>query len=233
MSNQYYDFLTTRLVGWLDDQNINFGDRFYLLLNSMDEVNAFVETLKNTTNNNPLKFDMRDDGLNFEGLSLEIQDKKVIFVNTSDGVSQDFFVTLRNRVSDQQGIWQNTVLFFICHEALDSIVGGAFDVSKQDGPFNPDAIKRSLKEEVEKTDLSKAQKNILEIFSTKLIEDESMYFTLNDFENVFSIIEAKKITEDDFISLGYFPDFQIETLAVDRKQAEKRLEENRAAFQKI
>lgn len=229
MLNQYYKFLSNRVIGWLKGQkNIEDGDRFFILLDDKSEVFNFFRELKK--NPNVQGFNARSDGLDFETIYLLVNGKKVLFVATEDEVTQDFLVTIRNRVSEQKGIWQETSVFFIVHDGLDSIIRGSFDVSQKDAPFNISGIKQEMKNKVKENMLLKSyEKSALELYIDEISKYENTI--LKDFETIFSIMEQGEISKEDYNKMGYFYDSQLESF--EKKDFEQRLKSNQEIYSEI
>ncbi|MDK1716319.1 helicase HerA domain-containing protein [Dellaglioa algida] len=231
MSNQYYKFLVERLINWFKEQRISSGSRYYLNLDQNNEVNQFYRAFEESSTIVVENFTINQKDVQFSGKMVNINDVKILFVPATDNMNSDFLVTLRNRVSLQEGKWEGTALFIVCTEILDSISGGAMNVSHGNGPFSIDKIKLELKSEIEKSTLSTSNKIILEEFKKNIILEDSMNLTLLDFAGIFSILEKSDITPDDYKTMGYFYDQQLQTFDVDN--VKKRLQENKQDFQKI
>jgi DNA phosphorothioation-dependent restriction protein DptH len=232
MLNQYYDFLVNKLLGWLENEKLNPGDRFYLILNNQGEVNSFVDSLKRSSSEQFYSFNLENEGISYKTISYEINGIKVVFANTATNVTQDFLVTLRNRVGQQNGIWQDTVLIFICNDVLDSIVGGSTSLMKVGNPFHIQTMRKNLTDEIKKASLSEANDKILRHMVMEKFSDEQTKLTLLDFASVYSLLNKKVLELSDFNELGYFYDRQLETFK-DNGSIEKRLEMNSQIYQKI
>lgn len=161
MSNQFYNFLDKELRAYLNSTSLNAGDRFFLILNNDDEISSLKTAIENSKDKKVNSF--RSNEFSFETIYYMINDKKVIFVFAHDGVTNDFLVTIRNKVSLQKGEWENSVVIFLMKEDLDSITGGSLDLSKKGAPFHTNSLKQNLDKIVNKENhsLEKHESEIL------------------------------------------------------------------------
>lgn len=229
MSNRYYNFLSKRLIQWLNRRNnLKSGDKYFVLLDNQDEATNFYESLDSA--NFSGKFAFHSQKFGYSTVGLEKDGVKVLFVAPIKGITQDFLVTVRNRVNANQGEWKNTAVFFIVYDTLDSIIGGSFDVSQKDAPFHIKTIRSEAKAEINlQKSLSLGKRKALELYLEEITDNSSTI--LKDYETVFSILEKGKIEAEDFNSMGYFPDKSLET--IPENAIEERLRFNHKMFGKI
>lgn len=227
MSNLYYNFLANRLVKWLDTrEDLNVGDKYFTLFNNNNEAENFYYSLESQEFKGKEFFYSKE--FNYKTISLKKGKCNVLFVAPIKGITQDFLVTVRNRVNASVGEWENTAVFFIVYDALDSIIGGAFDASQKDGPFYTKRLYQTVNMEVEaQSKLSFGEKEALKVY-IKNISDNSI---LKDYETIFSILEKGEISVSDFNEMGYFPDNSLDTIPKDVIEA--RLESNQKMFSRI
>lgn len=231
MSNQYYNFLNKELLKYFKNSRVESGDRYFLILNNNEELNKLKHSITLSEKYKVHKFVSNE--FNFETFFYKLKDIKLIFIFADEGVTHDFLVTIRNKVSLQKNEWKDSIAVFIIKEDLDSITGGAFDLSKQGAPFNNSSLRKNLDKILDSSEnnLSSYESTILKFIVSKNFEDELVKYTLMDFESVFSIIEQGEIDDDDYLNLGIFKDKQIGTYT--DKEIKKRLEENKTLFDTV
>lgn len=229
MSNRYYNFLSNRLIQWLNRRNnLKSGDKYFVLLDSLAEATNFYESLESVNFSGKLAF--QSEEFSYSTVGLEKDKVKVLFVSPIKEVTQDFLVTVRNRVNANQGEWENTAVFFIVFDALDSIIGGSFDVSQKDAPFHIKTIRSEVKAEIDsQKSLSIGKRKALELYLEEITDSSNTI--LKDYETVFSILEKGEIEEEDFNSMGYFPDKSLDS--IPENAIEERLRDNHKMFDKI
>lgn len=233
MSNQFYNFLDKELRAYLNSTSLNAGDRFFLILNNDDEISSLKTAIENSKDKKVNSF--RSNEFSFETIYYMINDKKVIFVFAHDGVTNDFLVTIRNKVSLQKGEWENSVVIFLMKEDLDSITGGSLDLSKKGAPFHTNSLKQNLDKIVNKENhsLEKHESEILKFVIERKFSDELVKYTLLDFESVFSIIQQGEIKKEDYLKLELFEDKQLKSFSNSTKDIKNRLIENSDLFETV
>lgn len=231
MSSQYYNFLSGKLISFLEESTLNSGDRYFLILNNEAEIEKLQRAIYHTENKKIKMFESKE--FQFSTESIEIQNHNVIFVFAKQGVKNDFLVTIRNKVSLQENEWKNSIVIFVISEDLDSITGGAFDLAKQGAPFHTRTLRNDLKKQVSnrKSQLEDHEKIVMEFVINNTFDDELVKYTLMDFEAVFSIIEQGKIDKENYFQLGLFEDKQIGTFS--NKEIKNRLEKNKELFDDV
>lgn len=231
MSNQYYNFLNKELLKYFQNSYITPGDRYFLILNNDEELYKLKYSVCNNKSNEIHKFISNE--FDFETVSYKLKNINVIFIFANEGITHDFLVTIRNKVSLQKDEWKNSIVVFMIKEDLDSITGGAFDLSKKGAPFHTSSLRNNLFSILtnKNNNIKKHEAKILNFIVKRNFDDELIRYTLMDFEAVFSIIEQGEITTNDYINLGIFKDKQVETY--QDKDIEKRLEVNKNLFDLI
>lgn len=229
MLNQYYKFLSNRLIQWLDNrETLKAGDKYFVLLDDIAEATNFYHSLSKSNYPNKTKFESSE--FDYETFSYKKDDVNVLFVAPINGITQDFLVTVRNRVNANNAEWQNTAVFFIVFDALDSIIGGSFDVTQQDGPFSISKIKSEVIKDISNNQsLSLGQKKALDLYVKDVTNNSNT--VLKDYETLFSILEKSSIDDEDFNNMGFFPDRSLDT--IPENVMDKRLESNKSMFQKV
>ena len=233
MSNKFYNYLSDKLIKFFNTNEIRYGDKFFIQFDEHDRVDEFYNALKEDLQN-VVAFEYQhenSDSLYKTFASVLENDVKVIVVNSNE-VSLDYLVTLRNQVTTQEGVWENSALLLICYDTIDSIYDGMRNLEKEDMPFNINTIKDNLKDEIDSSKtLSKVDKAVSKFYLDKKVED-AFQTTLWDYEDILSIINKGEIEEGDYKNLGLFPDSTLDTYKTT-KQKENRLQENAENFEYV
>lgn len=234
MSNQFYEFISSELLSYLDHNNITPGDRYFLILNDYNEINNVKSAVENNSTYRKQIFEAPE--YNFSTLNFNLEHSDVIFVFISEEITHDFLVTLRNKVSNQEDIWKNKSVVFVINEDLDSITGGSFDLSKQGAPFHQttlkDKIKKLIKDTSELNSLGSVEKEVLSYILDTRFDDEFVRYTLMDFEGIYSIYQKQSITDDDYKNLELFKDKQLSSFS-HKNDVRKRLEKNKELYNDV
>lgn len=231
MLSQFYSYLNKELFKYVEKSEVHSGDRFYLIMNNDEELRKLKQSIQYSKEINVMKF--YSEEFDYETLYCNIKEKKVIFVFADEGITHDFLVTVRNKVSLQENEWNNSIAIFFIKEDLDSITGGAFNLSKRGAPFHNKSLRANLANilKKEKEKLGEEEVEILKFVVDKNFEDDLIKYALMDFEAIYSIIEQGYISSEDYFKLGLFKDKQINTYS--EKEIAKRLEENKQLFDTV
>lgn len=231
MLNQFYKYLSESLITYLKNQSFEGGERFYLQFDNQDQVKDFYEVLKEEEASEPFHY-QHEYGSLYETFALKLNSEvKVVVASTSENVTPDFLVTLRNQVGEQKDGWKNTALLSICHENLDSIKGGSSDLQKEGMPFNVKSILGTLKEKIDSSELNKADKEVLHFHLTKKLNEAFIQTSLWDYEEILGFLKQGKIKKEEYSRLGLFFDNYLDQYTPS--QMKKRLEENYGLFEKV
>lgn len=230
MLEEYYEFLCKRLIRWMNNVEMVPGDRYVLSFEEHTQVQDFIAALTKLPTVRKTPIDARHRDLSALTIYAKKSDIRLIVVST-ENMTPDYLVSLRNRVGKQQGIWANTALLFISNQVLDSINSGAKDISRNGGPFNLNELRKNLHKEIDNSgDLSEKEQTVLKAMVQAYFKGEQVY-TLMDFAEIYAIIEKGTIEKKDYTKLGYFSDKSI--LTYEDNDIEKRLVDNRTDFEKI
>ena len=232
MLNQFYKYLSEKTLDYFYDDHIKKGDRFFIELDEDEQVNKLYDIFKEIGNVknicNSFNYKHEDGQNEYKTFSLLINGVNLV-VAKSTNIKTDFLVTLRNQVTNQEGVWRETALLIICNEQLDSISNGMRNIRKDGMPLSIKSITDNLVEEINHSkQLSKADKEITKFSLDRINNDISFEYSLWDFENILSIIQSGKVTDDDLKELELFKDEKLGNY--DARKMKTRLKENHEEF---
>jgi DNA phosphorothioation-dependent restriction protein DptH len=230
MLNQFYNYLSDKLITFFESQSLEGGERFYLQFDEESQVKNFYRALNEQDVAETYTY-QHEKGSPYNTFSLIIGNIRVVVAATVDQVTPDFLVTLRNQAGEQSGTWKDTALLSICHETLDSIRGGSSDLQKEGMPFHANSITKTLQQEIEASNLSKAEKEVAGFHLRKKLEDMVLQPALSDFAEVLGLLSQGSIKEQNYSALGLFYDEHL--YQYKPSQMRKRLEENHEFFEKV
>ncbi len=234
MSNQFYEYLSKKLIDFFENEGILEGSKFFMLFDEKEQLCNFNDSLKEIGESNLIcsRFDF-EHPISKETYStylLNIKGKKLI-IASSLSASSGFLVTLRNCVGDQIGDFKNSSLLILYHQSIDSIESGTRDLQKEGMPLSIDNITKNLDNDIEDCPkLSTSSKEVIKFFLSNQIND-FYENTLWDYETIYNIILKGKIDPEDMLSMGLFVDDQLENLRPEK--IIKRLSDNFNIFNKI
>ena len=233
MSNQFYDYLSNKLIDYFTENNLLKGDKFFIRFDEDEQVFLFYDSLRNVGKSTLLYSDftyIHDVSQKpYKTYCIEMNGVKLV-VADSLNVNVDYLVTLRNQATSQEGVWENSALLVICNDAIDSIYSGMRDLQKEGMPFNVKSISENLEDEIKHSkELSPSDKEIAK-FSLENQGEDLFLTTLWDYETILSIINKGRIDNEDLRELGLFRDDQLDQYPSNVK---KRLKENHETFMEV
>lgn len=238
MSEEFYKYISTKLLDTFSSVGqIKNGDKFFIEFDEISQVKNLYDNLKevainygNNTKVKTFKFQY-NYGNPYETYSISFNTLKLV-IASSDNVTSDYLVTLRNAVTEQKEVWENTALLIIGVNLIDSIQNGMKDLQKKSMPFNINSLTDNLRSEIfSNNNLNKYEKECLNFHLDNMLND-MFETTLWDYEDVLSIINQGKILDEQYPKLGLFPDNKINE--ENRKQTlKKRIKENHNEFERI
>ncbi|MDA1810949.1 MULTISPECIES: DNA phosphorothioation-dependent restriction protein DptH [Bacillus] len=229
MSNEFYNYICELLLGDFKNRSIKAGDRFYLQLDKVEDVENLVEAFQEQKNVKQFVY-KHELGEPYKTFSVEIQNVQLVIAYTNENVKPDFLVTLRNQVGEQKGVWKDTALLSIVSEQLDSIQGGSSDLQKDGMPLHPNSIVKGLRQEIESSMLDKTAQIIL-IENMEMIKQEQAHqqVTFFEFEEIFSTLAKGTIEDKDYQKFAVFKDEELATFKGNKQK--ERLIANRELYE--
>lgn len=229
MSTQFYKEIAKILHDFFDSSNIKKGDRYYLQLDSTEEVEQLINVLQENEGTRIFKY-KHELGEEYRTFAIPYNSILLVVAHTSDNVKPDFLVTLRNLVGEQEGEWENTALLSIVSGQLDSIQGGSSDLQKEGMPLHPVSVYSNLKNEIQDSSLGLVDKIILLDNLEHLMDDYVLHqITFLDFEDIITILHKGKIGDKEYQKFGLFKDPDLATFK--GKDQQERLKSNREFFE--
>jgi len=237
MSNQFYEYVTKKINGHFLVNTPQPGDKYYLQLEEESHVKYLKDYLEQEASERVKMFEYELNGVTeYRTIAIDYGTSELIIATQIEGIQPDFFVKLRNLVSEQEGEGVNRSLLVIYHGQLDSIDGGGANLQKEGMPLNPQKILEELKSELKQ--MAERKGALVEVidFHLKEIEEEFSSFkgvSFFDFEEILSLMQKSELSKSDFLTLRFFHDQELESFVQtsSKKEIRERLRENRDLFE--
>ncbi|TYR36158.1 DNA phosphorothioation-dependent restriction protein DptH [Sphingobacterium phlebotomi] len=231
--NPLYKYISQLIVEFLTIQEIQPGERYNLYMEEKSNVRQLYEALRKE---DPLRthqfaYKHPEGSDTFESFTIQIGQTKVL-VASSENATEDYFTMLRNCISDQSAGFENTALFILYSQKLESISGGSGNLEKDGMPLHylsfRDRVSRDIDESSSlETHEKEILKSVLKFKTKSVLEDNNSIF---DYESVVSILSKGRIDTEDFRKLGLFPH---EELASKGNKIEEDIQRNYNLFGEI
>lgn len=249
MSNPFYKYISNQLVVFFEQEATrNKTDRYYLYLPTEEIIKNIYKEFKKLANIEPFVYKHEKGTKPYETIAIILGDLKYVIASTMNNTNIDFLVTLRNEMSEQKGEWKNTSLILLCDTLNDSVRGGNQDLIGEGFPLHVSQIVGNLEDLLKDSKLNAIEQKVT---SHYLNRREAEHYIENssflDFEEVLSLVHKGELEHEDYRSLQYFEDAELQNLikeqekvtkdSVKWKQIERkidnRLKENNQQFEEI
>ncbi|WP_455644948.1 DNA phosphorothioation-dependent restriction protein DptH [Methanosphaera sp.] len=240
-NEEFYDYLSNKLIDYFkENNNISEGLGFYIHFDEKYQVEFLYNSLKKIANENRIysefKYTHKNSETPYNTYSIKINDVKLVIAAEINDITHAFFTTLRNQVKknktddDYDNVWENTALLVIYNNPIDSIQDGMENLEKKGRPFHVDSISNSLEDDINNSELSREDKEIVK-FSLKE-QDEDLYSTtIWDYENILGIINKGYVDDKDYKELELFKDDNLTEETA--RNIQKNLKENHETFLEV
>lgn len=230
MSNEFYEYIALTLLTYFQSQAeaISPGSRYCLKLDTPDLVENVYNALSSVLEKKSIKGSFDYNGV-YQTYTLRLKENKELVIAAKvGGITDDFFTSLRNN-----DLTENRFpILIITHSTIDSITSGTADLSAKGMPFHAQTLIDELSNDIKETPFSLYDKTLLE---TQLNEHASDRFSekssLLVYSDVISLVNKGRIEQDDYYTLGYFPDEN--AYKYNENDIEDNLKRNRKYFELI
>lgn len=231
MSNEFYDYIAKNTLNFFqcNIESMRPGERYCLKLDNEDMVKGVDTALRAATIQNGIQGTYTySDAYSTFTIKLG-EDHEVVVASKIDGMTDDFLATLRNA----ELTVKHFPILMITHSAIDTITSGTGDLAAKGMPFHAQAIIQKIKDDIEKAQLSVADKTLLEFeLGLKQGDRFSDKSSLFEYAELLAVLGRGYIQDSDFPTFGLLPDPTISTWE-DTKKIKERLLDNHSLFEKI
>ena len=141
MSKEFFNYIATRIIGFFEQEceNLHQGDRFCFKLDNGELVQSVYDALHEATATKDIQgsFKYQDS---YSTFTIKLMDAEVIVAAQVDGMTDDFFATLRNI---PLSVNRNPILMITC-TPIDTISSATRDLSAKGMPFHSDELLRTI-----------------------------------------------------------------------------------------
>ena len=231
MSNQFYSYLSNRIINFFKQNPLTPGSKYNIQFETEEQVRQLYEKLKDNTLYREYEYKDINGNVKYRSYELDFNGLRLIISSTIDNVQPDFLTRLRNMVGLESG-YENKAILFIHNTTLDSIIGGTESFSKGGMPFHIDSIQKDIKLKLSQDTFSEVDKSIIELDldrkKNNLFSDNISVF---EYEEVLDILNKGYISRDQYKNFGLFYDDKLKDF--NGNELRNRLKENASYFNKV
>lgn len=232
-SSQLYKYVSNLIIGYFKSQKIQSGDRFNLYLEDRENIEYLYDSLEHNSIASIEQFSYThpEGGEAYTTFCLLIGDTKVI-IASSAFASEDYFTMLRNKVADQNDVFEGTAILILFSGKLDSLLGGSGSLIKEGMPLHYSRFKNQIEQDIEHNSTLKKYeklilKSVLDRKTKSVVEDNNSIF---DYEQVINSLQKGAVDVNDYRFLGLFPQAELSSKHGDLS---KDLESNFNLYEKF
>lgn len=231
MSKEFFNYIATRIIGFFEQEceNLHQGDRFCFKLDNGELVQSVYDALHEATATKDIQgsFKYQDS---YSTFTIKLMDAEVIVAAQVDGMTDDFFATLRNI---PLSVNRNPILMITC-TPIDTISSATRDLSAKGMPFHSDELLRTIENSIEEASLSVADHILLvHELKRKKADRYADQKSLFEYKSLLTAVCTGKVSEEGWIDFRLLPDGDDLALISDPKRQEQRIEDNHREFERI
>ena len=223
----FSEFLVDHFIAWAEN-NCEAG-RYQLISPNFDSSIELYHAFMNN-NSSANSFECKGEILSY----IACNNIKVIPVLHNDqdgeGFTENYISFLRDEVSSQKGVFENSALLVIHNSLLDTLINSAKDISNDKSVFSPIEIKKSLAALIDEKDSpngEKVSRILLDYQYDLILEDKGSMF---GFRALYDAISDGDIR---FHEIGLLEDPAILNMTGNDEQVRKRLDSNQKLHNQI
>ncbi len=231
MLKEFYNYIANNTISFFRSKESNLcqGERYCLKLDNEEMVKEVDDALRERTSQENIQGEYEYKNI-YKTFTIRLsKDMEIVVASKIDGMTDDFLATLRNAELTEK----KHPILMITHSPIDTITSGTGDLSSKGMPFYATSIIGKIKEDMKNTQLSIADKVLLEIELKRKQSDRfSDKTSLYEYSNLLTVLGRGYIKKEDYpeFLLLYDPDSKNWT---DEKNLNKRVKENYQLFERI
>lgn len=230
MSKEFFNYIATRIIGFFEEEsdNLHDADRYCFKLDNMELVKCAYEALEAVTAAKDIQgvFEHKDS---YRTFTIKLADTEVVVAAQVDGMTDDFFATLRNIPLSSN---KCPILMITCVSPKDTIKNATRDLSDKGMPFHSDALLKTIENSIEDAALSTADHVLLtHELKRKKSDRYADKRSLFEYKSLLTAVCAGKVSNECWIDFRLLPDHDDLALITDVKKQEQRIEDNHKEFE--
>lgn len=231
MSNEFYNYIANNTLCFFQGKasELRPGERYCLKLDNEEMVQGVDLALRTRTAQNHIQgsYSYKDVYTTFTILLSE--ELEVVVASKINGMTDDFLATLRNAELTSR----HYPIIMITHSAIDTITSGTGDLSANGMPFHVDSIIGKIKTDIQKAQLSIADKTLLEVeLERKQTDRFSDKSSLYEYGDILTVLGRGIVVDEDYREFSLIFDPESKAM-VDVKKIRERLKDNHSIFERI
>lgn len=231
MSKEFFNYIATRIIGFFEQEcdNLHDGDRFCFKLDNYELVQDVYEALEEVTKTKGIQ-GVFEHQASYRTFTIKLVDAEVIVAAQIDGMTNDYFATLRNL---PLSVNKSPFLMITC-APIDTIKSATRDLASKGMPFHSDELLKTIEESIEESSLSATDHILLSYeLKRKKTDRHADKKSLFEYKSLLTAVCTGKVSQECWFDFRLLPDSEDLALISDSKKQEQRIEDNHREFDKI
>lgn len=231
MLEEFYNYIATRIISYFEQEcdNLHEADRFCFRLDNANLVQKVNDALRSITLKKDIQgtFAYQDT---YKTFTIRLSNKEIIIAAQVDGMTDDFFATLRNI---PLSINRNPILMITC-APIDTISSATRDLAAKGMPFCAEELMKTIEDNIEESQLSESDHVLLKYeLKRKKTDRFADKKSLFEYRSLLTSVCTGRISDESWIDFRLLPDSDGLALKSDIKKQEQEIKENHDDFDKI
>lgn len=231
MSDQFYSYLSSKIIDFFNTNFLTSGAKYNIQFEKEDQVRALYEELNNNFLCKEYKYKDPKGEVKYQSYFLDFKGVKLIVAATINDIQPDFLTRLRNMVGVEKE-YRDKAIMFIHNTTLDSIMGGTESLSKEGMPFHIDSIQKDIQKKLVESDFSEVDQAIIELDLERKKKDLfGENISIFEYKDLLAMVNGTCIEKDQYKNFGLFRDSGLKDLTGN--DLKKRLENNATYYSRV
>ena len=229
MLNEFYKYIADNIVGFFQGRKdtLHPGERYCLRLDTAEMVAGVDSELRNRTALDHIQGTFHYKNV-YDTFTIRLSSTlEIVVASKINGMTDDFLATLRNaELTDQ-----HFPILMITHSPIDTITSGTGDLAANGMPFHATSIVNKVKDEIKSTELSTADRILLELELERKQGDRfSDKSSLFEYSDLLTVLGRGYVIDSDFAAFSLLTD---DLSLIPNDKIRERLLENHQYFDQI
>ena len=229
MLNEFYKYIADNIVGFFQEKTdtLHPGERYCLRLDTAEMVEGVDRELRTRTALDHIQGVYRYRDV-YDTFTIRLSSAlEIVVASKINGMTDDFLATLRNaELTDH-----HFPILMITHSPIDTITSGTGDLAANGMPFHATSIVNKVKDEIKNTELSAADRILLELELERKQGDRfSDKSSLFEYSDLLTVLGRGYVINSDFSAFSLLSD---DLSLIPEDKIRERLLENHQYFEQI
>lgn len=205
LEEAYFNFIIEQLTNWFQDGHFQAGSRYYLRLEDQAAIDRFSAELQQTKVAPVKPFIVNNGHAVYQTMALDQPDLKAIIVPLGQKSHTNFLLNLQHQVSQQKGIFKQTMLIYVVADKIPNIIFNARDLADNGGPFSLGNILGGLSDASALSTLQPGECQVVADILKTVLNRKPVHVT-HELAAIYQLYKKTALSAKDYVKYGLFYD---------------------------